>query len=794
MGNKKTIKAIFSSVLAFCFLTFSLPTSSFVMENNEQQVAEGVSIIKNGDYESNIQTNTTSTSSVSSTVYSSVYDSVYNQYGVLSEEIYTTQSATSTVFSVPSGTVNGQLNVVLQGNTVVNLLGNDGDCEDLSKWHLYGNVGYDTTCKLFGSKDIRLAVADNSQSYIYKTIASLNLRADKYYLVSAYLTCNGGTKTRIELSGSTKGVEKTDNAFTRVGFVATPSDLTVAQRLGIVVLGTNGSFAFVDGVQINEITQTEFSTLTVNQLLSKYSYITNARSGGSIRIKSIGKNLFDGQLKSGVYSGWSLSKTITLQHGKTYTLKNNYTDNIGIRYSDNSGQYGFAYSSGGSFTFTATQDKQEIRLGLVSNSNISLNNIQLEEGDIATAYLPYTESTTFISNELNSVGNVRDEINMGTGNYVKRIGKVVLNGSENWSDYSEANGVSRISIIGWNSDKNANDNFPNNADCGFGYGDRYFSIAASYDVPNTIVFRNNPDSRLVLYISKTDLTNMNYSADLNGMKKYVSDHPITLSYQLLQPLINYLSIAPATCYENGTIIIDNAVKGIAVYNRGIGISDRSLPIESIESIHRIEGSTYIPVDLSKVTIAADGLSFTIFDAQSGDKYEYVYAYESCLSTNPTITFSVPTNMQAQINDSLNMVKQQSDVINYLLSEISALKDEIEGRRINVGPFTINCQSGSLYNMVLAGSNSKDFSARKFTLLYNSTELEVVDLCASTPTLETTACNINGANIAIVRCDPGVIEFIISRPLEESTSWSGAVNTIIFRSKITGQATLSYMAE
>ncbi len=53
MGNKKTIKAIFSSVLAFCFLTFSLSTPSLAMENNEQQVAEGVSVIKNGDYESN---------------------------------------------------------------------------------------------------------------------------------------------------------------------------------------------------------------------------------------------------------------------------------------------------------------------------------------------------------------------------------------------------------------------------------------------------------------------------------------------------------------------------------------------------------------------------------------------------------------------------------------------------------------------------------------------------------------------------------------------------------------------
>ncbi|HEX3029457.1 MAG TPA: hypothetical protein VHT34_09170 [Clostridia bacterium] len=96
--------------------------------------------------------------------------------------------------------------------------------------------------------------------------------------------------------------------------------------------------------------------------------------------------------------------------------------------------------------------------------------------------------------------------------------------------------------------------------------------------------------------------------------------------------------------------------------------------------------------------------------------------------------------------------------------------------------------------MLTASNSKDFSTRNFIVIYNAAELDVVDLCAETATFETGVCNVEGTNIVITSVAPGVIEFFINNPVEKGTTYTGTVNTIVFRSKISGQATVSYIVE
>lgn len=67
-------------------------------------------------------------------------------------------------------------------------------------------------------------------------------------------------------------------------------------------------------------------------------------------------------------------------------------------------------------------------------SNLSSNELQLEEGTEATTYEPYksTTLTTPSDLELRKVGEVQDEVNVMTGEVVERIGEVILNGQENW--------------------------------------------------------------------------------------------------------------------------------------------------------------------------------------------------------------------------------------------------------------------------------------------------------------------------------------------------------------------------
>ena len=143
-------------------------------------------------------------------------------------------------------------------------------------------------------------------------------------------------------------------------------------------------------------------------------------------------------------------------------------------------------------------------------------------------------------------------------------------------------------------------------------------------------------------------------------------------------------------------------------------------------------------------------------------------------------------------EAINNLQNQ---INNLYEEIKTLKESGLGqKKINAGPFKISCTQDNTFNLVLTATNTKDFSSRSFKVIYNTSELEVVDLCAATSALETSACNVAGTNITITKADPGVIEFIIFNPVEYGNTWSGAVNTVIFKSKINGQATVTYTVE
>ena len=65
---------------------------------------------------------------------------------------------------------------------------------------------------------------------------------------------------------------------------------------------------------------------------------------------------------------------------------------------------------------------------------IKIDNIQLEEGSIDTTYEPYKSNILTVNEpvELRGIGDVKDELNLLTGELTQRIGEIVLDGSENW--------------------------------------------------------------------------------------------------------------------------------------------------------------------------------------------------------------------------------------------------------------------------------------------------------------------------------------------------------------------------
>ena len=109
--------------------------------------------------------------------------------------------------------------------------------------------------------------------------------------------------------------------------------------------------------------------------------------------------------------------------------------------------------------------------------------------------------------------------------------------------------------------------------------------------------------------------------------------------------------------------------------------------------------------------------------------------------------------------------------------------------------TASCTSGGSLSIILKLANIKSFEDRTFTVLYDTNEISAVkDLCRMTYQKELATGAIAGTGITIVQNDHGIIKFTVDKDIPEGKSWSGIVNIIELKAKVSGQATLTYKVE
>ena len=110
------------------------------------------------------------------------------------------------------------------------------------------------------------------------------------------------------------------------------------------------------------------------------------------------------------------------QKDKTFTKTNN-------KYVANNGE-----GNRTSYTFTTSENEHYIRFsfGLMTQGYF-----QLEEGTITTKYEPFKSNILTVNEDitLRGVGDVKDELNLITGELTQHIGGIVLDGSEDWQDF-----------------------------------------------------------------------------------------------------------------------------------------------------------------------------------------------------------------------------------------------------------------------------------------------------------------------------------------------------------------------
>lgn len=174
---------------------------------------------------------------------------------------------------------------------------------------------------------------------------------------------------------------------------------------------------------------------------------------------------------------------------------------------------------------TGDNDNVMIRINRVTETgSVIINNFQLEEGTTSTTYEPYQEHRQPITLTTPLRGlpnNVRDIVDFKRGAVVRNVGKVVLNGSENWSSSAnELINTLRFQAAIPNATILAQpvSNFPvlNNTTYGI-------------DLENMQISTNG---NLIIRVLKSKLTTL----DVAGLKAWLQANPVTVYYQLETPI------------------------------------------------------------------------------------------------------------------------------------------------------------------------------------------------------------------------------------------------------------------
>ena len=321
---------------------------------------------------------------------------------------------------------------------------------------------------------------------------------------------------------------------------------------------TNTDIPYFEGMQsvkMPVLTTTGKNLLDVTILdeESEGSGWSYKRQGETMEFISDGANAYQMYLRditSDLINKLKVGKTYTLSSDITLLTEAKSSVQIAITYVD--GTYDYIEShANGSYSIEIKQKIKQIRFRLVgqnssnaSTSHLIVKNIQLEESSTPTTYEPYKTNilTTSEEVELRGIGDVKDELNLITGELTQHVGEVVLNGSENWElpNWDSENHLSFIyyfgsRIIGVIS-KGISDKLPfqswidlNTKDIqGFTYGDA--------GIGSYVVFK----------INKTIVSN------LIAFKSWLAQNPIKIQYLNYQESVKTVDLSVVDQDGNNT--------------------------------------------------------------------------------------------------------------------------------------------------------------------------------------------------------------------------------------------------
>lgn len=164
--------------------------------------------------------------------------------------------------------------------------------------------------------------------------------------------------------------------------------------------------------------------------------------------------------------------------------------------------------------------------GTPQSNTVTVKNIQLELGSTATSYEPYSGGVT-----LRGIGDVKDTLDCLTGQVTKRVGEIVLNGSENYSKYTSA----CETVYGFSTKLITNSSEVDTALCDKLPVQRGKSVASLDE--EGIFFRGDLNV-MYLKISKSKLSD----GEPSTLKAWLAENNVTFAHQLKENVIKTVGL------------------------------------------------------------------------------------------------------------------------------------------------------------------------------------------------------------------------------------------------------------
>lgn len=222
---------------------------------------------------------------------------------------------------------------------------------------------------------------------------------------------------------------------------------------------------------------------------------------------------------------------ITVKPNTTYIVNNNTSPNMNHVFYlfDESQKYLGSNIAVNAKSFVTPNNCRYVSLMLSKNSDANISVSEFKQD-----YFQLLELDSTV--QLRSLPNgVKDELNLLTGEYIQRVGEVVLDGSEN---------------EGWNIGASSNANLldfyihniiPNALNNGDGISDKFNYINQVWDVKVAGICVNLDKGISMMLPTKYVKTQ-----DLQGCLEWLQSNPITVQYELAEPIISYPRIVSNT--------------------------------------------------------------------------------------------------------------------------------------------------------------------------------------------------------------------------------------------------------